>query len=101
MCEALSLAEAVRARRGPDGSAQTLAGFEVVLPEPASQEGWVLREPTGYEVLLGRGTAAELDERLGRLGRLFAANPAQLDHASTIDLRFAEQAVLRSARTSK
>lgn len=101
VCVALALAESVRARGGANESTPTLSAFEVVLPADASPEGWVLREPAGHEVLLGHGSEAELDDRLERLGRLFAANPAQLDQASTIDLRFAEQAVLRSFRASR
>jgi len=101
LCAALSLAESIRAGTGRSSALPGLAAFEIVLPEPGSDEGWVLRKPTSHEVLLGRGTEDELDERLSRLGRLFAANPEQLDRASTIDLRFAEQAVLRSIRASR
>ena len=98
LCAALSLAESLRKSAAQRAGVPSLAAFEIVLPAEASDEGWILREPLRHEVLLGRGTAAELDERLERLGRVFAANPVELGQASTIDLRFAEQAVLRGLR---
>jgi len=98
LCAAVSLAESVH---GSPTAEWDLANFEVVLPDAGSHEGFRLREPARHEVLLGHGTAAEFDDRLDRLGRLLAARPAQLERASTIDLRFADQAVLRSLGASR
>jgi hypothetical protein len=97
LCTALALGEAI----GTHAIASRPDDFELVLPEPGAREGWVLRAPGGHEVLLGNGNLDEQQLRLADVGRLFAANLVQLEQAQTIDLRFADQAILRSIGASK
>ena len=85
-------------------------GLALALPAPDSAEGWVLharREtshategdaPGDLQVLLGR---EPLGDRLERLETLRNSDMPELAQASTIDMRFAEQAVLRDFRASR
>jgi cell division septal protein FtsQ len=87
------LAEAVRlARRLPQlGLA---APAEVQVSREDDPEGYTLRLATpDAHVVLGR---EQLDARLEDLARLLAARPDELAEATRIDLRFADQVVLRS-----
>jgi cell division septal protein FtsQ len=72
---------------------------EVVVDEGVGSEGWIVRLPSlAPRVVLGRDN---LDERLAALATLVASGRQELAEAETIDLRFAEQAVLRSTSSSK
>ena len=87
------LAEAVRlAQRLPELG---LAAPEEVGVAPESDpEGYRLKLPAlPARILLGH---ADLDARVGDLARLLAARPDAVAGATTIDLRFANQVVLRS-----
>ena len=101
LCRALSLAESVRNFARPDASPtrNRYARSEVLLPTPDSELGWLLREPSGSSVILGDGPPAQLSGRLARLERLLDSGIDALERASTIDLRFADQAVLRGVAT--
>jgi len=95
---------------GPDGqpadlalgaeAAQAIARSElartvqILLPAPGDAEGLRLRiGATPAPVVLGSG---DLDAKLARLARLLAEGLPELQSAAAIDLRFADQAVLRS-----
>jgi len=71
----------------------------VVIDEGGGSEGWVVRLPSlTPRVLLGR---ENLDERLTALAELLGTRRAELAEAESIDLRFAEQAVLRRTSSPK
>lgn len=91
--------EASEALAGAVALAYRLPAFELPLPIEVSvaaesdPEGFALRLPRLVpRVVLGR---SELDERLAALARLLAAAPVELMDSETLDLRFADQAVLR------
>ena len=68
-------------------------------PFQEASEGWMLRGAA--DVLLGR---RDLSQRIRRLGHLLGSNEVVAALASEgllIDLRFADQAVLRPAETRK
>jgi cell division protein FtsQ len=68
---------------------------EIRVAAPDDPQGISLRLPgLGGLVILGR---EDLDTRLRDLAKLLAARPDEARRASSIDLRFADQAVLRSA----
>jgi hypothetical protein len=72
---------------------------EIVIDEGVGSEGWVVRLPSlAPRVLLGR---ENLDERLAALAELLSTGRQELAEADAIDLRFAEQAVLRSRSSPK
>ncbi len=72
---------------------------EVMVDDGTTSEGWVVRLPgLSPLVVLGRDS---LDERLAALAQLVNASPKELEETETIDLRFAEQAVLRTKSSSK
>ena len=75
------------------------AGLELRLPTPGSPEGWVLRSarPPGEVILGTRG----LERRMKQLERLLASDLREVREAETIDLRFADRAVLRGASVSR
>jgi cell division protein FtsQ len=97
LCRALALAESVRDLAQPDASPSRnrYARSEVVLPEPGSELGWMLQTPSGEAVILGDGSAELLVGRLANFERLLDSGIDAVERASTIDLRFADQAVLR------
>jgi hypothetical protein len=72
-------------------------GLELVLPSEAAEprEGWVLRRAGGTKVILGSDDVATVGDRLDRLARLLEAGIDVTAETTTIDLRFAGQAVLR------
>jgi cell division septal protein FtsQ len=75
------------------------SGLELHLPEPGSHRGWVLRVARPrLEVILGR-EAVEL--RLRRLARLLESGLREVRRARSIDLRFADRAVMRAASVSR
>jgi len=95
---------------GPDGSppdlsqgaavAQALArsglprNAQILLPAPGDPDGLRLRVgATPAPIVLGQGG---LDPKLARLARLLAERLPEVQTAAAIDLRFADQAVLRS-----
>ncbi len=70
------------------------APVAIELPAPGDPQGLAARlAETPARVVFGSG---ELDEKLGRLARLLEARLPETAAAGTIDLRFADQAVLRS-----
>ncbi len=72
---------------------------ELVIDEGVGSEGWVVRLPSlEPRVVLGRDN---LDDRLAALAAILNSGRKELAEAETIDLRFAEQAVLRSTPSSK
>lgn len=77
-------------------------GFEVLLPREDDPIGWRARRAgpdaaNALEVVLG---AAPFDDPLARLSRLFSLAPEEAFSAGVIDLRFADQAVLRTRLAS-
>jgi hypothetical protein len=77
-------------------------GIELQLPGAASGPGFVLRgRGADAEVILGNDDLAVLVDRLDRLERLLAAGLGELEVTASIDMRFAGQAVLRTASTSR
>jgi cell division septal protein FtsQ len=72
---------------------------QVQIPAQEDAEGFVLHL-TGLpaRVVLGR---EDLDERLTGLARLLAANLTDVAEAASVDLRFADQAVLRKTPAPK
>ena len=97
LCRALALAESVRDLARPDASAilGRYARSEVILPAPGSELGWMLQAPSGEAVILGDGPGELMSGRLANLERLLDSGLDAVEQASTIDLRFADQAVLR------
>ncbi|MFP8881870.1 MAG: FtsQ-type POTRA domain-containing protein [Myxococcota bacterium] len=72
---------------------------EVVIDDGVGSEGWVVRLPSlAPRVVLGH---ENLDDRLAALAELVDADRKELAEAEAIDLRFAEQAVLRSTPSSE
>ena len=51
-------------------------------------------------MILGDGSVAEVTDRLVRLDQMLAAPLGEVQRATSIDLRFAGQAVLRGVGTS-
>lgn len=89
--DVLASAVALERALARDGFASPVA---IELPAPGDAQGLAVRlAETPARVLLGSG---ELDEKLGRLARLLEARLPETAAAGTIDLRFADQAVLRS-----
>ena len=77
-------------------------GMELQLPSSTEQDrGWVLRPERGPTVILGSDDAARVAKRLVRLQQLLEADVSEITETTTIDMRFAGQAVLRGASTSK
>ncbi len=76
-------------------------GLRLLLPDPDGERGWVLRGADGLEVVLGSDEVATVIERLDRVERLLGAALGELEQATTIDMRFAGQAVLRTASASR
>jgi cell division septal protein FtsQ len=69
--------------------------FVIELPAPGDPQGLAVRlAEVPARVVVGQG---ELDQKLERLARLLEAQLPETATAGTIDLRFADQAVLRSA----
>ena len=94
--EVLAQAVALERALARDGFAAPVA---IELPAPGDPRGLALRlAETPARVLLG---ADGLDEKLGRLARLLQARLPETAAAGTIDLRFADQAVLRSPASSE
>jgi len=87
------IADAIRiARRLPDFGLGP--AVEITLAEADDPTGLTLRlDGVPARVLLGRG---DLDSKLKELARLLAAGVPEVTEASEIDLRFADQAVLRN-----
>jgi hypothetical protein len=72
---------------------------EVSIAAQDDPEGFALRfETLAPRFVLGR---EDLDERLDHLARLLARRPAAVAEATSVDLRFADQVVLRNTPTSK
>jgi cell division septal protein FtsQ len=72
---------------------------EVSIAAAGDPEGFALRLGSlAPRFVLGR---EDLDERLDHLARLLARRPAAVAEATSVDLRFADQVVLRNAPTSK
>jgi cell division septal protein FtsQ len=96
LAEAIALLDRLRA-----GSPawQMLGGaVELYLPQPQNSEGWVLRtHDQTLEIVLGH--EAQL-ERFDRLEALLRAELPELAQPVRIDLRFADQAVLRRMSAS-
>lgn len=90
------LAEAVRlARRLPELGLARPAVVEVAAED--DPEGFALRfERAGARFVIGR---EDLDARLDQLAELLASHSEGLAEASSIDLRFADQVVLRMEPT--
>jgi hypothetical protein len=108
LCEALALTELLREFAGSDhglrpfdSASASFVSFEVLLPDPHSDLGWTLHEPSGRSVVLGNAPRDDMKERLGRLARLLDSGIGAVARASTIDLRFADQAVLRGLAPRK
>lgn len=94
LLEAVAIAEAVAQAGG-----RTVTYSEIHLPDPGSNEGWVLRSESGSQrVILGRG---DLAPRIERLSLLLASDLGSARVAEEIDLRFADRAVMRSASLSR
>lgn len=105
----LSLGEVVRnlELRGLARPGAPHRGLELVLPEADDPTGWILRraadtrrDEAGQMVILGDGSVAEVTDRLVRLDQMLAAPLGEVQRATSIDLRFAGQAVLRGVETS-
>jgi cell division protein FtsQ len=95
---ALALFERLRATG--DGALHRLGGrMDLQLPAGATSEGWVLASPDrSLEVVLGH---SHLFERFDRLRELLDAQLPGVEEAPMrIDLRFADQAVLRRVSAS-
>jgi|GEM_PF-1618369 len=72
---------------------------EILVDDGTDAEGFVVQLPDlAPLVILGR---EDLDERLSNLARLLSAGRGELDGAEAIDLRFAQQAVLRMKPSSQ
>jgi hypothetical protein len=72
---------------------------EVIIDEGIGMEGWIIRLPAlAPRVILGRD---DLDARITALAELVGTGRQELAEAETIDLRFAEQAVLRNTPSPK
>lgn len=69
------------------------APVEIEIPAPGDREGFAVHLPgLTPRIVLGND---DLDERLARLRRLLDAGLPDLSSATSVDLRFADQAVLR------
>jgi hypothetical protein len=93
-----ALSERTGAPASPSGSSWP-EGLELQLPVPDSTEGWVLRSrhPATHVILGEEG----LEQRVERLEQLLASDLPELRGAETIDLRFADRAVLRTTSGSR
>ena len=67
----------------------------------AGHEGWVLRPEHGPVVILGSDEPTIVAKRLVRLQQLLEAELSEITETTLIDMRFAGQAVLRDASTSR
>ncbi len=68
---------------------------ELFIPEDSDPEGFALRLPNlKARIVLGH---SHFDARLSSLARLLAAGLEEVEDSETLDLRFADQAVLRGA----
>ena len=77
-------------------------GIALRLPSGGeNHEGWVLQPEHGPEVILGSDETAIVAKRLVRLQQLLEAELSEITETTTIDMRFAGQAVLRGASTSR
>jgi cell division septal protein FtsQ len=77
-------------------------GLALQVPQPDDdREGWILSLEAGPRVILGSQDTAIVTTRLERLERLLKADLREIEASTTIDLRFAGQAVLRKTSTSK
>jgi hypothetical protein len=105
LAEALGLAERLAPLElaGLASTGDAHRGIVLRLPDDDRERGWVLeqRRDGGTKVLLGTGSASEVAPLLGRLEQLLAARLTPVGNATTIDLRFAGQAVLRGRRASR
>jgi cell division protein FtsQ len=72
---------------------------ELIIAADADPDGFTLRLPNlNPRVVVG---SSNFDERLAKLARLLEADSADLARAEFVDLRFAEQAVLRGTSPSQ
>ncbi|MCP5044175.1 MAG: FtsQ-type POTRA domain-containing protein [bacterium] len=94
LLEAIEVATLLGLDVEPSGSPR-----EIELPQTDVGGGWVLHSQTlPRRVLLGTG---ELEPRLERLAMLLDADPDAARGIEEIDLRFADQAVLRTTSSSR
>lgn len=94
LLEAIDLASLVDRHHAP-----TLAGREIELPAQGAGTGWVLHSQTlPHRVILGK---TDLEPRLERLAMLLDADLDAARGMTEIDLRFADQAVLRTGSSSR
>ena len=92
LASALALSALLANAGLPDG---TLVGVSV----DGVSDGFFLEVPgLGGRVVLGRDEPAQQEPRLAQLALLLAANLPEVQRASRIDLRFADQAVLQTPR---
>jgi cell division septal protein FtsQ len=85
--------------------AYRLPEFDLPLPSQlfisaeADPDGFALRLPNlTPRVVVGR---SDFDSRIAKLARLLEASPAELARSESLDLRFADQAVLRGTSSSQ
>ncbi len=85
--------------------AYRLPEFDLPLPSQlfiaaeADPDGFALRLPNlTPRVVVGR---SDFDSRIAKLARLLEAGPAELARSESLDLRFADQAVLRGTSSSQ
>ena len=73
--------------------------LELFIAAENDPEGFTMRLPNlNPRVVVGR---SDFDTRLAKLARLLEANPAEVASAEQLDLRFADQAVLRGTSPSQ
>ncbi len=92
------IAEAIRVARSFPSRGLALPR-EIALGSERDPEGLVVRLP-GLEARFVMG-AQDLDARVGMLAELLAKRPAEVAEATSVDLRFAGQAVLSSKADPK
>lgn len=82
----------------PPSGAGWPRGVELQLPSPSSPEGWILHSahPPSAVILGLEG----LERRVAQLAQLLGSDLREVRGAETIDLRFADRAVLRTASAS-
>ncbi|MFT5695686.1 MAG: hypothetical protein ACI9QQ_001665, partial [Myxococcota bacterium] len=82
-----------------DSPTQRAVHREIELPSKGAGRGWVLHSQTlPRTVILGED---ELEPRLAKLAMLLGTDLPSTRGAEEIDLRFANQAVLRSRSSSQ
>jgi cell division protein FtsQ len=92
------IAEAIRVARSFPSRGLAMPR-EIALGPESDPEGLVLRLPgIGARFVLG---AKDLDARVGMLAELLAKRPAEVADATSVDLRFAGQAVLSGKNEAK